>query len=702
VVLTGVVAAAGGAGYFAVDRFQDDGNGAATELQPIAVRVGDVSDAVSTNGSLVFPNRDTAGFGTPGTVGEVLVAEGDSVTEGQVVATLDAATVTGLEETVARAEVTLREAEEKLADLNAPVDDLILARTEVDVAAAAAALAKAEDALAVFTGGDALARAEVGVVSAQTALIRAEEALATFTGGEPLARANEDLEAAQITLANVTEAYRISEREWAEKTIEAETDVADARTAYSDAVMKWFGVTLSGLESSLSPGELLEGWGATYDSIYGRDVDGEFGPSPDIPATPWDELTVTLWTQTFPFGVDATCDSSPDPGDPSCVQDEMETAWTAIADASNASEKVASNAANALETSATAVTREADNVAAAESAVSDATDPLTLASLEGDVALKLLALSDAESAVRDATDPLSLVSLESDIALKRAALSDAESDLLDLQTNAPDVEGITLARTQIAVAEVALADAKVALSGAVMTAPFSGEVVEVLVEAGDRLNVAGAPVVDLVDRSVIEVDAVVDEIDVLSVFLGASANVTMDALGGRVLPGTVSEIGTAANSQQGVVTFPVRVRIEVPDDLALREGLSATASVVSAEETNAILVPNSAIGGSFIAPTVERLRDGMTQTVAVEIGLSDGFWVAVRSGLEQGDQVLVEPATGSTGDGATPDFFARGGAGTFPGPGGTGRTFVIPDGGGDFSGFGGNGGGAGRRGQFAP
>ena len=636
-ILIAVVAIAGGGGYLAVDRLGDDGGGSTTELQSIAVRIGDVTDAISTNGSLVFPNRDTAGFSTPGTVGEILVAAGDLVTEGQVVATLDDATITGLEEAVARAEVTLRDAVEKLVDLNAPVEDLALAKADLDVVIARTALATAEEALAVFADGDTLAGAEA------------------------------DLVAARKSLANAAEVLRIAERDWAEKIADADTALADTKTGYADAVMKWFGVALSAEQAVVTPGDLLNSWGATYELIYARDTSGDFGPLPDDPATPWDELTVSLWTRTFPFGVDATCESSPAAGDSPCVQDEIETSWAAISGAREATEKAASDAAIALESSAATVTRESDDVIVAEAAVVDATNPLELASLQGDVTIKTLALSDAISGLEE------------------------------LKGNAVDQEAVNLAEAQIAVATVALTDAKDALVGAVMIAPFSGEIVEVLVEPGDRLNVAGAPVLDIVDRSVIEVDAVVDEIDVLSVFVGATAEVTMDALGGQVLTGTVSEIGTAANSQQGVVTFPIRVRVDVPPGLNLREGLSATASVVSARESNAILVPNAAIGGTFIAPTVDRVRDGATQTVAVEIGLSDGFWVAVRSGLEAGDEVLVAATTGASSDTATTPNFFFGGTGTFQGFGGTGTGgFIRPEGGGGFGGFGG-----GRRGQGA-
>ena len=213
----------------------------------------------------------------------------------------------------------------------------------------------------------------------------------------------------------------------------------------------------------------------------------------------------------------------------------------------------------------------------------------------------------------------------------------------------------------------------------------------VVVERGQTVT-AATNVVEIIDPSALEVEGTVDEIDVLSVTVGAAAVISMDALGSRTLQGTVSEIGGTASNQNGVVSYPIRVRIDVPQGLQLREGLSATANVTVRSERNAILVPVTAIGGSFSRPSVRAIRDGREQTVEVELGISDESWVAVRQGLQDGDQVVLAAAAAAAAD-ARLQRTAGAGQGQIFVPGGasTGPVFVVPDGQGGFrQGGGGN------------
>ena len=155
--------------------------------------------------------------------------------------------------------------------------------------------------------------------------------------------------------------------------------------------------------------------------------------------------------------------------------------------------------------------------------------------------------------------------------------------------------------------------------------------------------------VEIVDTSVAEIDGVVDEIDVLFLNVGAQAAVTMDALLGQTLAGEVSSIETTGSTQGGVVSFPVRVRVEAPAGVDLREGLSAAASVVLRETTDALLVPSAAIGGTFLQPTVLVHRDGAIVEQPVTLGDGDDFNVVVTNGLNEGDTVVVETAGGDLG-----------------------------------------------------
>jgi hypothetical protein len=78
------------------------------------VQYGDLTNKVSTNGSLFFPNKEILIFGTQGTVSEVFVKEGDKVARGQSIATLGDADIALLENAVSQAKVKLREAQDDL------------------------------------------------------------------------------------------------------------------------------------------------------------------------------------------------------------------------------------------------------------------------------------------------------------------------------------------------------------------------------------------------------------------------------------------------------------------------------------------------------------------------------------------------------------------------------------------------------------
>jgi HlyD family secretion protein len=123
---------------------------------------------------------------------------------------------------------------------------------------------------------------------------------------------------------------------------------------------------------------------------------------------------------------------------------------------------------------------------------------------------------------------------------------------------------------------------------------------------------------------------------------GIPVQVTLDALPGQVLEGMVTEVAPAAQNQQGVVTYPVKVQVEVPEGVQVREGLTAVANIVLSEERNVLLVPEQALRGSFNQPTVQVMTSRGVETKPVVLGNTDGFWVAVHQGLEEGEQVVME------------------------------------------------------------
>ena len=268
-------------------------------------------------------------------------------------------------------------------------------------------------------------------------------------------------------------------------------------------------------------------------------------------------------------------------------------------------------------------------------------------------------------------DPLELEAIQRQLAVSEASLAQAEEDLAELKSSVDPLE-VILREAELATAQAALEAAVLRLDGSTLRAPWEGIVSLVNIEAGQAVN-PNTPILEIVDPTVVEVDGIVDEIDVLFIRKEARAEVTMDALPGQVLEGTVSDIASSARTQQGVVSYPISIRVQTPRGVQLPEGLSAVASVVIREDRDVLLIPLQALHGSFEQPVVRVMFNGRVEDRPVVLGNSDDFWVAVREGLVVGDQVVMETIQATTlqfGFGGGVRQFQRQFQGAGPGGGG--------------------------------
>ena len=179
------------------------------------------------------------------------------------------------------------------------------------------------------------------------------------------------------------------------------------------------------------------------------------------------------------------------------------------------------------------------------------------------------------------------------------------------------------------------------IDGAVIKAQFDGIVTAVDFDDGDMVSPT-VKLIHLLDPASIEVQAEVDEMDVLMVKPGQKAKVRLDAMPGTVLEGTVKSVAQLPTTvSSGLVKYETRIKLEQPW-AALKVGLSATSDIVIEEKRSVVLVPNRAIkrgsNGSIVRLAVgTELKD-----VAVAIGATDGTVSEVLNGLHPGDSVSVQ------------------------------------------------------------
>jgi HlyD family secretion protein len=227
-----------------------------------------------------------------------------------------------------------------------------------------------------------------------------------------------------------------------------------------------------------------------------------------------------------------------------------------------------------------------------------------------------------------------------------------------------------------------------ALNKTISIAPFDGIVTNMPVREGETVvvgiqNAEGSTLMTIADMSVVTAEVKVDETDIVNVKNGQPADVTVDAIPGKVFKGHVTLVGDQALLRStGIATsqsttgteeakdFKVVVTLDQPSD-ELRPGLSTTAKVTTAEKSNVLSLPIQALtmytppaptsangnveaassSSSSKTPPVQGVyvvdKDShgkqRAKFVPVTTGITGATDIEVLSGLQDGQEIVIGP-----------------------------------------------------------
>lgn len=179
--------------------------------------------------------------------------------------------------------------------------------------------------------------------------------------------------------------------------------------------------------------------------------------------------------------------------------------------------------------------------------------------------------------------------------------------------------------------------AKRAVENARLVSPLTGIVTAVTVNAvGDTVSIGDG--VSVVDPKTLYFEGEVDETDVGKMTNNPVIQLTMDAFEGEIFSGRLESIGFSSRiSSTGATVYPVKIRIQDIMDKALRLDMNGDARIVLAEAKQVLALPIDAV----IDGKVYKKEDG-SKLVPVETGLEGDVFTEIRSGLSEGDQVLIK------------------------------------------------------------
>jgi membrane fusion protein (multidrug efflux system) len=247
--------------------------------------------------------------------------------------------------------------------------------------------------------------------------------------------------------------------------------------------------------------------------------------------------------------------------------------------------------------------------------------------------------------------------VQQDIHAENAQLRAAEANLtlakIDLERKSKLLTQKTISRSEYDNAEAVFKEAaaqadtiRAAVKKKTIRAPFDGNLGIRLVNMGQVLK-EGDPIVSLQSIDPIFVNFSLPQQQLAQVTSGLTVQVTTDALPGQVVDGKI----TAINPQVDTATRNIQMQATVANpEERLRPGMFVNVAVVLPARKDVLAIPATAVlyapysDSVFVVEEKKEEKNGQSGQVVrqkfVRLGEKKGDYVAVVSGLEEGDTVV--------------------------------------------------------------
>jgi RND family efflux transporter MFP subunit len=229
-----------------------------------------------------------------------------------------------------------------------------------------------------------------------------------------------------------------------------------------------------------------------------------------------------------------------------------------------------------------------------------------------------------------------LLKLQQDAAKVQVETLEKDQTRYTILTEADAIQAVQLEKTLLALntARIQLANVTEQVLRSIITAPFTGQIVQLFVEEGTVVG-PSMPVAQLADPRSLEVSILVSEADAhlfkeedtVSVQVGPTST---------PLRGYVQSVGRRGDAAHA---FPIRIAL--PASTGLNPGMSATVRPAHRKGETLPTIPARALVGSSIAPEVFVVRNGVAQRQAISTAGTFGSRVTVTEGLVAGDLVIT-------------------------------------------------------------
>lgn len=176
-------------------------------------------------------------------------------------------------------------------------------------------------------------------------------------------------------------------------------------------------------------------------------------------------------------------------------------------------------------------------------------------------------------------------------------------------------------------------------NGSLSTADFDGTVNLVSVKYGDEVA-AGDTLVQIADFEHVQVSFRVDEYDIGDVQVGENCTITATATE-KSFQSSIDTINYISSSTGNVAYYTATANVDV--DGGVYPGMQVTVTIPQEEAANVVILKADALSFTLEnqAFVYKMKEDQSLEEVQVEVGVSNGNYVEIKSGLQSGEKVYA-------------------------------------------------------------
>lgn len=263
---------------------------------------------------------------------------------------------------------------------------------------------------------------------------------------------------------------------------------------------------------------------------------------------------------------------------------------------------------------------------------------------------EMVQLNSAESRLR--TSKISLEQAKSDfdrvVTLHNSGVVTREEyDRLNA-TYKKAVEEMDAAQDNLDIIKEGISKKAAQLSNTNIRSTIDGMILDIPIKVGNSVIMSnnfneGTTIASVADMSKMIFKGKIDETEVGRIHEGMNLLLTIGALQDIKIPAVLEYLSPKGVEENGAVLFEIKAAATIPDSIFVRAGYSANAEIVLDKRENVLTLPESTVtfrnDSAFVFALLSADDGQKFEEKLVEVGLSDGINIEIKSGVTAADQL---------------------------------------------------------------